>query len=218
MTLEKTQRKNIIFLSSSYVNLARLFALNNRDFDVFLILDRKLPFDYEDIENFYTFNFCNDKLYFKNEEKYFDNLGVMIDDYNPDYIVLDNFSKEVTNSFIEFMTFRNSNIRIIGIHHGDLRVEENGKLKYKIENPEVRQFIDEELLISTIFFVEKDNYFGGDKVYSHATTLKELKIKSFAKSKEDIFNMRLRNVILTYHERTKVLGPLNKVIKTLIEK
>jgi len=210
-------RKNIVFLSSSFVNLGRLFAENNPEFDVFLILDRKFPFEIEDIDNFYTFTFDKNKIFEKNREKYFDNLALMINDYNPEFIITSNFTKLIPQSFIDFMKFRNNNLNILNIHHADLRIIENNlEMKYVGLNAEIKQFLDEEQIITTIHLIDEEKMDSGKQIaYSHETTLKELKVKGLIHNKEDILNLRLRNVILSYHERTKVLRLLGKTLDEL---
>lgn len=213
-TQEESPRKKIIFLTSSFVNIARLFAENNPDFDVFLILDRKFPFEMQEFDNFYVFTFNKNKVFDANINKYFDMLGVFIDDFNPDFVVLNNFTKILSKSFIDFMKFRNSNLKLINIHHGDLRViDEIGKRRFDGMSGDIKQMLDEAMIISTIFNIDNNNNFDVSNVmYTSETTLKELKQKGFVKKKEDIFNLRLRNVILSYHERTKVLRVLRKFI------
>lgn len=211
------QRKHIVFLSSLYVNLAKLFAENNKDFDVFLIIDRKFPFEIEDLDNFYTFTFDKKKIYEKDKERYFDNLAVMINKYDPDFIVCNNFSKLLPKSFIEFMNFRNPNIKILNLHHGDLRIKDDeGKMRFEGLQCDIKEFLDEAMIITTIHHIEDDGMDNGAKIaYSHETTLKELKQKAYAHKREDILNYRLRNVILSYHERTKVLKLLRRVLEEI---
>ena len=215
---EEKTRRNIVFLSSSFVNLARLFAEANSDFDVFLIHDRKFPFEIEeDLDNFYAFTFDKNKMFEKAREKYFDNLALMVNDFNPEFIITSNFTKLIPQSFIDFMKFRNKNLKIINLHHADLKVkDETGDMRYKGLNAEIKQFLGEEQLVTTIHLIENEEVDSGKQLaYSHETTLKELKIKSFVHHKEDILNLRLRNVILSYHERTKVLKLLRKTLNEL---
>lgn len=205
-------RKNILFLSSSFVNLAKLFAENNGDYDVFLILDRKFPYDYEDLDNFYTYTFDKNKIFEKSREKYFDSLAVYIQEFEPEIIVTNNFSKLLPKSFIEFVKFRNKNIKIINLHHGDLREGD----KYKGLNAEVKQFLEEGQIVTTIHEIEDEKMDEGKHLdYSYRTDLKELKQKKLIHKKEDIINLRIKNVILSYHERTKVLSHLKKVIEEI---
>ena len=49
MVEKMEKRKKIVFVSSSFVNLAKSFAEHYLEFDVFLVMDRKFPFDFEDI-------------------------------------------------------------------------------------------------------------------------------------------------------------------------
>ena len=210
------ERKNIIFLSSSYVNLAKLFAMNNNDYDVFLVLDRKFPQDFEDeeLDNFYVYTFDKNKQFEKDKEKYFDNLSVFIEKFESNIIVCSNFSKLLSKSFIEFQKFRNSKIKIINVHHGDLRVIENNKMKFEGLNSDIKQFLDEGKIVSTIHLIENEKMDQGKQLaYSYETSFKELKQKGFVHKKEDILNLRLHNVIKSYHERTKVLNLLSKVLK-----
>lgn len=209
------KRQNILFLSSSFVNLAKMFAENNPQFDVFLVLDRKFPFEIEDIDNFYTFTFDKNKVFEKDEEKYFDILGVFIDDFKPDFIILNNFNKELPKNFLDFMFFRKSDIKLLDIHHGDLRILDNkGNKIFDGFNGDIRQMLDEAMIISTLYLTNK-NQKKSNFVYSHETTIKELKQKGLFKKKEDILNLRLRNVAISYHERTKVLKLLKKIIEGL---
>ena len=50
-------KSSVVFLSSSFVNLGKLFAEISPEYDVFLIFDRKFPHEYEDLDNFYTYTF-----------------------------------------------------------------------------------------------------------------------------------------------------------------
>ena len=204
------KRKNIIFLSSSFVNIAKNFAENNKDYDVFLILDRKFPIEFEDMDNFYTYTFAQEKLFEKDKESYFDNLAVFIEEFKPDFIITNNFTKLLPKSFIEFMKFRNSKITIINIHHADLRENEN----YKGLSADIKQFLQDSEIITTIHKIEDEKMDEGEVLaISFPTTLKELKQKGLINKKEDILNLRLRNVIISYHERTKVLKLLKKTIE-----
>lgn len=199
-------RKNIVFLSSSFVNLAKLYAEENSKDDVFLVSDRKFPFDYDESENFYPFTFNQEKLFDKNKEKYFDSLAVFLTDFNPDVIICNNFTKLLSKSFIEFMKFRNPKIKILNLHHADLRILENGQMKYSGLNADIKQFLDDEEIVTTIHLIENEEMDNGKQlIQSHSTSLKELKQKGFINKKEEIFNFRMRNVVLSYHERTKVL-------------
>ncbi len=214
------ERKKIVFLSSSYVNLAKLFAQNNSEYDVFLVLDRKFPFDIEDeeLDNFYSYIFDKKKIFERDKEAYFDNLGIYINEFEPDLIVCSNFSKLLPKSFLEFIRFTCPKIKIINIHHGDLRIkDEKGDMKFAGLNSDIREFIDEAMIISTIHLIEDENMDTGKPLaYSYETTLKELKQKGYINNKDDILNYRLRNVVLSYHERTKVLKLLKKVVSDLL--
>lgn len=210
------ERKNIVFLSSSYVNLAHLFAKNNTDIDVFLILDRKFPQDFEDynLDNFYIYTFDKNKLYDKNIKSYFETLGVFVSEFEPDFVVCSNFSKLLPNSFLDFLKFTNSKLKVFNLHNADLRIlDENKMMRFMGLNADVKQFLDEAMIITTIHLIENSEMDTGKQLaYSHETTLKELKQKSLINKKEDMLNLRLRNVVLSYHERTKVLKLLRKVI------
>lgn len=198
-------RKKIVFVSSSFVNLARNFAEHYVEFDVFLILDRKFPFEFEDLDNFYPFTFNYEKLFDKDSEKYFDNLSVFINEFDPDVIAVNNFNKVIPNSFIDFMKFRNSKIKIVNVNHGDLRKGD----EFKGLNSDMKEFLKDEEIISSIYMVNGEKVSDEDiLVYSEATTFKELKQKNLISKTSDIMNFRLRNVVLTFHEKTKVLKPL----------
>ena len=211
--------KKVLFLSSSYVNMAKLFAQNNIEYDVFLVLDRKFPFYIEDeeLDNFYVFTFEKRKLFEKFKESYFDNLGIYVNQFEPDFIICNNYTKLLTKSFLDFLSFTNPNIIILNIHHGDLRIKDDkGNMVFAGLKSDIKEFLEEAMIISTIHLIQDENIDTGKAlVYSHETTLKELKQKGYISSKECILNYRLRNVIISYHERTKVLNLLKKVILNL---
>lgn len=215
---DNKKRKNVVFLSSSFVNIARMFAENNPDKDIFLILDRKFPFEYDEgLDNFYVFIFHKSKIFEKNKDRYFDNLLVFVQDFEPDVIITNNYTKLLTKNFIDFIKFRNSNIKLLNIHHADLRILDNsGDMMFKGLKADMRQMLDEAMIISTIHLIEDEKMDTGKKLgFSYETTLKELKQKGIFRKKEDILNYRLRNVTLSYHERTKVLGLLTKIVNNL---
>lgn len=214
---EQIKRKKIVFLSSSFVNLAKLFAENNTDFDVFLILDRRFPFEIQERDNFYVYFYDKNKIFDRNREKYFDELGVFVDDFEPEFVVCNNFKKLLPQSFIDFMEFRNKSRKLINIHHGDLRIRDEKKnMRFKGLNSDIKEFLDEAMIISTIHLIEDAGMDTGKQLeYSYETTLKELKRKGFVNKKEEILNFRIRNVILSYHERTKVLGLLRRELDKL---
>ena len=54
--------------------------------------------------------------------------------------------------------------------------------------------------------------------YTEATGFKELKQKNIISKVSDIMNYRLRNNVLTFHEKTKVLAPLYDVVCHLVYK
>lgn len=216
---EDKSRKRVVFLSSSYVNIAKFFAMKNRDYDVFLILDRKFPFELQDLDNFYTYIFDKNKVFEKDKKRYFDNLMVFLNDYEPDIIITNNFTKLLNKDFIEFFKFTNPDTSIINIHHGDLRVKDNKSgMLYSGLNSEIRQFLDEGKLVSTLHYIKDDGMDNGDQIaYSYETTLKELKQKGFLKVKEEIINYRVKSVVISYHERTKLLSLLSKTVRNLIK-
>lgn len=202
-------RKKIVFVSSSFVNLARDFAEHFVEFDVFLILDRKFPFEFEDLDNFYPFSFDYQKLFNKDKVKYFDNLSVFIDEFRPDVVVFNNFTKLVPKSFVEFLKFRNSKIEILNVHHGDLRKGED----FVGLNADMKQFLTEEEIVTTIHKVEDERMDAGEQLaFTEPTNFKELKQKGLFNNKSDIMNLRLRNVALTFHERTKVMRVLYETV------
>ncbi len=214
------KKVNIVFISSSFINLAFLFAQKNPNFDVFLILDKKFPssFEEESLENFYSFTFDKNKIFEKNKEKYFDSLSIFIEQFEPDIIVSSNFHKLIPNSFINFLKFRNSKIKIINIHHADLRVIEDKEIKFKGLNGMEKQFLSDLQFLSTLHFIEDEKMDEGEQIsYSHETNLKELKQKNLLNKKEDILNLRLKNMVIAYHERNKVLNLLSKEIENLIK-
>lgn len=210
------KRKNVIFLSSSAINLAKIFAQNNTHYDVFLILDKRFPFSIEDetLDNFYSFTFDKKKIFEKDKERYFDNLALFLEDFSPDIIVCNNYYKLLPQSFIDFMKFRNSKLQIINIHHADLRIkDENENRLYKGLQADIKEMIDEAMIISTIHTIDDAQMDEGNHImYSYETTIKELKQKGIAKKKEDILNYSIRGRIISYHERTKVLKLLTKGI------
>lgn len=215
-TKDFLRRKKVVFLSSSFVNLAKLFAENNLNYDVFLILDRKFPFDIEDdnLDNFYSYCFDKNKIFEKDRNTYFDNLGVFVESFSPDYIICNNFNKLLSKSFIDFMKFRNSKVIIINLHHGDLREINDGKMKYEGLNADVKELFDDGKIITTIHYIEDEGMDDGQQIaFSYETTIKELKQKGLINKKEEVLNLRVRNVILSYHERTKVLNLLPKILE-----
>jgi folate-dependent phosphoribosylglycinamide formyltransferase PurN len=216
---EVTERKSIVFLSSSFVNLAKLFAESFREFDVFLVLDRRFPFEIEDLDNFYTYYYDKSKLFYKNKSAYFDNLGVFCKQFSPDVIICNNYTKLLPNSFVDFFKFVSPHTSIINIHHADLReVDEKGGKKYVGLQADIQQMLAEQKIISTIHLIEDEKMDEGKILdCSHPTDLKELKQKGFLHKPEEIINLRIRNVVLSYHERTKVLGVLHHVIENLVK-
>ncbi|MCH8520266.1 MAG: hypothetical protein LAT82_05945, partial [Nanoarchaeota archaeon] len=110
MNLKELQKPVIVFLSSSATNVAFEVAQRCPEFEVFLILDRKIPLDVEEemLGNFYIMYFDKDKIYDKNKNQYFDILAMQLLDYEPDLIVCSNYYKLLPQGFIEFVNFRNS--------------------------------------------------------------------------------------------------------------
>lgn len=213
---KELERKNVVFLSSSAVNLAKLFAQKNSHYDVFLILDKRFPFSIEDenLDNFYSFTFDKKKIFEKDKERYFDNLALFLEEFTPDIIVCNNYYKLLPQSFIDFVKFRNPKIKIINIHHADLRIiSDSGKLLYEGLQADIKEMMDEAMIITTIHTIDDSQMDKGDHImYSHETTIKELKQKGVCKKKEDILNYSVRGRIISYHERTKVLNLLIKGI------
>jgi hypothetical protein len=216
---EEQNRKKIVFISSSYVNLAHIFALNNDEMDIFLIIDRKVPFDFDqDCDNFYIHTFDKRKIYEKSPNSYFDTLAVYINSFEPDVVISDNFDKRFAENFVEFFNFTSPRTHLINIHHGDLRIlNKEGKQIYNQENSFEKQFFNEELIVSTVHKVTKEDFFGEILYHTKETSLKELKQKGFLKKKEEIINFRIKNVILLYHERSKLLTPLVKIVEKLFK-
>jgi folate-dependent phosphoribosylglycinamide formyltransferase PurN len=213
------QKGNVVFLSSSFINLAYLFAEKNPQIDVFLILDRKLPTNREDenLENFYSFTYDKNKIFEKDKEKYFDGLSIFIQNFDPNIIISSNYSKLIPNSFIEFLKFRNNKIKLINIHHADLSIRKNNQILYSGLKGMEKQFLLENKIVSSIHFIENEKMDEGKIIKkSHPSDLKEFKKKGFITSKEDILNYRIKNVIIAYHERNKILNMLSKIINELI--
>lgn len=212
------KRKHIVILSSSVVNLAKLLALNSKEYDVFLILDRRVPFDIEDeeLDNFYLFTFNKNKVFEKSKEKYFDNLGVYLTQFEPDIIITNNFTKIMPQSFIDFVKFKFSNAHILNIHHGDLSIFEDNEMKYSGLKGGLRELVELQRLTTTIHEIEDEGVDTGKQYdVSFPTTVKELKQKQLLNKNEDLINYRVRNVVKSYHERTKVLNHLIRVLKDI---
>jgi folate-dependent phosphoribosylglycinamide formyltransferase PurN len=211
-------RKHIVFLSSSYVNLAKMFAKEYPNYDIFLIIDRKFPFEIEDLDNFYTYTFDKSKIYDIDKERYFDNLGIYINEFDPDLIITNNYTKLIPNSFLDFLKFTRPKVKVLNIHHADLRIEEEGKMKFSGLNADIKEILDEAMIISTIHRITDQGMDTGERLaFSHETTVKELKIKSLLHKPEDMLNFRTRNIVRSYHERTKVLHLLHKVVEKELE-
>lgn len=212
--VKNNKRKHIVFLSSSYVNLAKMFAKEYSNFDVFLILDRKFPFEIEDLDNFYTYTFDKSKMYEKDKERYFDNLGIYVNEFEPDLIIANNYTKLIPKSFMEFFKFTRPHVKLLNIHHADLRIEEEGDMKFKGLNADIKELLDEAMIITTIHRITDGSMDTGERLaFSHETTLKELKTKNLLHKPEDMLNFRTRNLVRSYHERTKVLHLLHKIVE-----
>jgi hypothetical protein len=210
--------KRIIFLSSSLVNLAQIFAKEHPEYLVFLIHDRAFPFTYDELENFHSFAFSKQRLYERNPQQYFDELGIYVTDFSPSLVITNNYTKLLPMSFIEFLHFRLPEVTLINIHHGDLSVtDKNGKMAFSGMYGSIRQLLDEARLVSTIHKIEDQGMDTGTHLkLSHPTTLKELKQKQFIHQREDLINLRTKNQVISFHERTKVLRPLQQVVKEIL--
>ena len=159
---------------------------------------------------FYTYTFANQKLFERNPQQYFDNLSVFIEKFEPDFIITNNFTKLLPKSFIEFGKFRNPSLKIINIHNAHLKKGED----VRGMNPDIKEFLKYREITSALHLVEDERMDEGKILAtSHPTTLKELKRKKFIHNTEEILTPRIRNVILNYHERTKVLNLLHKTIE-----
>jgi len=204
------ERKKILFLSSDYVNCARFFAQIFKKGDIFLILDRKLPFEIFDLDNFYVYNFDKGKYFDTDKTKFFDLLSVYIDEFCPDIIILDNFYKFLPDNFIEFLNFRNSNIKILTLYHSNDLTNLN-------VNSFVNDFLKQDSFLTNICSILKDNSLQIlEKSYS--TTIKELKQKKILLKREDILNLKTRKIVMSYHERTKVVKLLVRICESLLFK
>ena len=195
-----------------------MFAKEYPNYDIFLILDRKFPFEIEDLDNFYTYTFDKSKIYDNDREKYFDNLGIYINEFDPDLIIANNYTKLILQSFLDFFTFTRPKLKVLNIHHADLRIEEGGIMKFQGLNADIKELLDEAMIISTIHKITDHTMDTGERLaFSHETTLKELKTKHLLHKPEDMLNFRTRNLVRSYHERTKVLHLLHKVVEKELE-
>lgn len=212
MNTQDMQKPVIVFLSSTATNMAFEVAKQCPKYEIFLILDRKIPLDIEEemLGNFYVQYFDKDKIYDKNKDQYFDILAMQLLDYEPDLIVCSNYYKLLPQSFIEFVNFRNSLTKIINIHHGDLRIlDENNTMKYSGLHAWKRQFNDEHTFLTTIHYIESEEMDMGEHIaYSDTTTFEELHDLELISSLNELKSLRVCNVILHYHEQSKVLEVL----------
>ncbi|MFT4244509.1 MAG: formyltransferase family protein [Candidatus Woesearchaeota archaeon] len=221
MNLKEFQKPVIVFLSSSATNIAFEVARSCPEFEVFLILDRKIPLDVEEemLGNFYVHYFDKDKIYDKNKTQYFDILAMQLLDYEPDLIVCSNYYKLLPQTFIEFVNFRNSLTKIVNIHHADLRIidDQTQEMKYTGLHAWKREFKDTQEFLSTIHYVENEEMDTGEHItYSSKTTFKELEELKLLTSLDELENLRVCNVIIHYHEQSKVLHIIVEEIKKII--
>ncbi len=213
-------KKTIVFLSSKASNLAYDTAKQCPEYEVFLIMDKKIPLDVEEenLGNFYIHFFDKEKIFFKNKEKYFDLLAMYLLDFEPDLIVCSNYLKLLSQEFIDFVNFRNSQTQIINIHHGDLRVlDENDEMKFVGMYGWRKQFEEVQHFCSTIHLIEDKRMDTGKQLtYSQNTSFDEVKNLELIKNIEELKSFRISNVILHYHEQSKVLEILIEEIKNLL--
>lgn len=221
MDLKEFQKPVIVFLSSSATNLAFEVARSCPEFEIFLLLDRKIPLDVEEemLGNFYVHYFDKDKIYDKNKIQYFDILAMQLLNYEPDLIICSNYYKLLPRSFIEFVNFRNSLTKIINIHHADLRVidEKTQSMKYIGLHAWKREFEETKEFSSTIHYIENEEMDTGEHIaYSNKTTFEELKNLELLNSLEELKSLRVCNVIIHYHEQSKVLHIITEELKKII--
>lgn len=213
-------KKTIVFLSSKATNLAYDVAQQCPEYEVFLIMDKKIPLDIEqeNLGNFYIHFFDKEKIFFKNKEKYFDLLAMYLLDFEPDLIICSNYLKLLSQGFIDFVNFRNSQTQIVNVHHGDLRnLDDSKDMKFKGIDGWKKQFIELEEFCSTIHLIEnKEMDTGKQLAYSQITTFDEVKDLELIKNIKELESFRVSNVILHYHEQSKVLEILIKEIKNLL--
>ncbi|MFP4401863.1 MAG: formyltransferase family protein [Candidatus Nanoarchaeia archaeon] len=211
----------VVFLSSTATNIAYEFAAQSPQFEVFLIVDRKIPLDVEEemLGNFYVHYFDKDRVFEKNKNQYFDMLAMQLLDYEPDLIICSNYYKLLPKSFTEFVNFRNSLTKIINIHHGDLRiVDENNNMKYSGLHAWKRQFRDEHKFLTTIHFIENEEMDTGRQLnFSNYTTFDELKELELIHSINEIESLRVCSVIIHYHEQSKVLELLIEEAQNILK-
>ena len=227
-------KKTIVFLSSKATNLAFDVAQACPEYEICLIMDKKIPLDLEEeyLGNFYIHFFDKEKIFFKNKEKYFDLLAMYLLDFEPDLIVCSNYFKLLSQGFIDFVNFRNSQTQIINVHHGDLRILDtnsntnfntnsntNYEMKYAGLDAWKRQFIEEKKFCSTLHFIEDKGMDTGRQLsYSEYTSFDEIKELELIKNMDEIESLRIANVILHYHEQSKVLEILVGEVKKLLDR
>jgi methionyl-tRNA formyltransferase len=143
-----------------------------------------------------------------------------LNEFEPDIVICNNFTKLLPQTFIDFLKFTNPKIKIINIHHADLRIKTDaGALAYQGLTGEVKEILEEQQVITTIHYIEDDRMDEGKQLHhSKPTTITEMKQKGFLHDKEEVINFRVKNVITQYHERTKVLTPLSKIVNELLKK
>lgn len=212
----------IVFLSSSATNIAYEFARKSPELEVFLVLDRKIPLDVEEemLGNYYVHFFDKDKIYSKNKDQYFDILAMQLLEYEPDLIICSNYYKLLPQSFIDFVNFRNSLTKIINIHHADLREvdEKTQEMLYTGLNAWKKEFKDTNSFLSTIHYIEDYKMDEGEHIaYSQPTTFEEVQEIGLIQSFEELESLRVSNVLLHYHEQSKVVEILVDVVKEILE-
>lgn len=221
MTSKNWKKPVIVFLSSSLTNLAYETSKKFPNIEFFLILDRKIPIDTGEtlLDNFDIQYFDKDKIYEKNKDQYFDALAMQLLDFEPDLIICSNYYKLLPKSFIDFVNFRNSSAQIINIHHADLRINnELNEMKYSGLQAWKKQFREEKLFLTTIHIIEDEYIDTGKQIcYSEPTTLKELQNLDLVSQISEIKSLRVCNVILHYHEQSKVLNLLCETIKRILK-
>lgn len=213
-------KKTIVFLSSKATNLAFDVAQNCPEYEVFLIMDKKIPLDIEEenLGNFYIHFFDKEKIFFKNREKYFDLLAMYLLDFEPDLIVCSNYLKLLSQGFIDFVNFRNSQTQIMNVHHGDLRVLDlENNMKYEGLIGWRKQFEETQKFNSTIHLIEDSRMDTGKQLnYSSATTFQETQELELLKDIKELDSFRVSNVIVHFHEQSKVLELLIDEIKKIL--
>ncbi|MCH8520226.1 MAG: hypothetical protein LAT82_05735, partial [Nanoarchaeota archaeon] len=114
----------------------------------------------------------------------------------------------------------NSLTKIINIHHADLRIidENSNEMKYTGLHAWKREFSDTQKFSSTIHYIENEEIDTGEQIaYSNSTTLQELQDLELISSITEIESLRVCNVILHYHEQSKVLEVLVLKLQELLK-